>query len=714
MFLEVLINGVSYTSDKLLTIYQLCFKNEINLPCFCYHDKLSIAGNCRMCLVEVNQGMAVSCAIPIAQDMVILTNTARLRHSRESILEFLLINHPLDCPICDQGGECDLQDITYTFGSDRGRFFGFKRSVDNLNCLGPMIKTVMTRCIHCTRCVRFLQEYGTTPLLGTLGRGSAMEIGTYVDVFDQEELSGNIIDLCPVGALTAMPYAFTYRSWELKSIESIDIFDALASAVRVDIANNRVVRILPATDEDTNEQWISNKARFAHDSLNVERGFYPRYYIGNQSYPISWPKALYLFTKNLLFSTNQNIKVLCGNYLDLTSALLIKKYYNSFGCSNICYENNFYKETDFRFNYLLNDTLDRMETLDFVLFINANPRLEAPVVNSRFRRNYLNNINVKFFSLGNSFSYSAYPILNIGNSTLSLIKFLQGTKANINPIMHTAFLNYNLPKVNSGLILLGSALFDRKDSNEILKSIKDFHQKVGGMNFKYGFLADFLGRLSFYENGLVSKKIFIENKEAKGFYHIFASHSAQPQITKEKLFTVFQGVFENLLPYAINLYLPSRSHLEQSKIYFNMEGRLRFTKAAVTPFRLIHSDEEILTILSLLKKRFLLSNYSSLTNFQATSDFFKNILSYKRHFINLDHSREDLLIEMNSLNINENYSFDSIIPYTVGLNNSYSKLKVINSMFSRKIYNYYSQDVYCKNSKVMSLAAMKLSSLISD
>lgn len=406
--------------------------------------------------------------------------------------------------------------------------------------------------------------------------------------------------------------------------------------------------------------------------------------------------------------------MLCGNYLDLTSALLIKKYYNSFGCSNIYYENNFYKETDFRFNYLLNDTLDRMETLDFVLFINANPRLEAPVVNSRFRRNYLNNINVKFFSLGNSFSYSAYPILNIGNSTLSLIKFLQGTKANINPIMHTAFLNYKLPKVNSGLILLGSALFDRKDSNEIMKSIKDFHQKLGGMNFKYGFLADFLGRLSFYENGLVSKKTLIENKEAEGFYHIFASHSAQPQITKEKLFTVFQGVFENLLPYAINLYLPSKSHLEQASIYFNMEGRLRLTKAAVTPFRLIHSDEEILTILSLLKKRFLLSNYSYLTNFQATNDFFKNIVSYKRHFINLDHSRENLLIEMNSLNINENYSFDSIIPYTAGLNNSYSKLKVINSMFSRKIYNYYSQDVYCKNSKVMSLAAMKLSSLISD
>jgi NADH dehydrogenase (ubiquinone) Fe-S protein 1 len=210
--MEIELNDISIEVTSDLTIYQFCFEQGITLPCFCYHAKLSIAGNCRMCLVEVNEKLAVACALPLTLDMSIMTNTARLRQSREGILEFLLINHPLDCPICDQGGECDLQDIVFTFGSDRGRFFDFKRAVDNLNCLGPLIKTIMSRCIHCTRCTRFFQEYGGQVSLGVLGRGSAMEIGTYINSFPMEELSANIIDLCPVGALTAMPYAFSYRS----------------------------------------------------------------------------------------------------------------------------------------------------------------------------------------------------------------------------------------------------------------------------------------------------------------------------------------------------------------------------------------------------------------------------------------------------------------------------------------------------------------------
>jgi NADH dehydrogenase/NADH:ubiquinone oxidoreductase subunit G len=208
---SVRLDDVALDYKEGLTIYQFCRQQGVSLPCFCYHAKLTIAGNCRMCLVEANEALVISCAISLAKEMSINTNTARLRHSREGVLEFLLVNHPLDCPICDQGGECDLQDISFTFGSDRGRFFGFKRAVDNLNCLGPLIKTIMSRCIHCTRCVRFLQEYSPLAALGTLGRGSSMEIGTYVHNFPMEELSANIIDLCPVGALTAMPYAFSYR-----------------------------------------------------------------------------------------------------------------------------------------------------------------------------------------------------------------------------------------------------------------------------------------------------------------------------------------------------------------------------------------------------------------------------------------------------------------------------------------------------------------------
>jgi NADH dehydrogenase/NADH:ubiquinone oxidoreductase subunit G len=256
--MSVIIDDISYeinVANANFTIYQFCFLNKIVIPCFCYHEKLSIAGNCRICVVEVNTALGVSCAMPLVDEMVIFTSNKRVRHSREGILEFLLINHPLDCPICDQGGECDLQDITLAFGSDRGRFYEYvKRSVDNLNCCGPLIKTVMSRCIHCTRCVRFLNEISGTFNLGVLGRGSSMEIGTFIESYFLDELSGNIIDLCPVGALTSMPFAFSARPWELSSMESIDVLDALASSIRIDFINNKVLRILPLLNENINEE----------------------------------------------------------------------------------------------------------------------------------------------------------------------------------------------------------------------------------------------------------------------------------------------------------------------------------------------------------------------------------------------------------------------------------------------------------------------------
>lgn len=250
----VSIDNVNYDYSSMSgTIYQFCYEKNIILPCFCYHEKLSIAGNCRMCLVEANGALAVSCAVPVLDGMRIITKSQRLIHARESVVEFLLINHPLDCPICDQGGECDLQDISMSFGLDRGRFYEIKRSVDNLNCCGPLIKTMMTRCIHCTRCVRFLNEYSDVFDLGVLGRGALMEIGSYIEKFTLDALSANIIDLCPVGALTSMPYAFTARPWELKTIESIDVLDALASSIRIDVVNNQVARISPILMESINE-----------------------------------------------------------------------------------------------------------------------------------------------------------------------------------------------------------------------------------------------------------------------------------------------------------------------------------------------------------------------------------------------------------------------------------------------------------------------------
>jgi NADH dehydrogenase/NADH:ubiquinone oxidoreductase subunit G len=251
----VYLDGLAHKLNNQITIFQFCANTGINLPCFCYHEKLSIAGNCRMCIVQVNNVLVVSCAVTLLKDMIIFTEIKRVRYARESILELLLINHPLDCPICDQGGECDLQDISMIYGTDRGRFHEHqKRSVVNLNNCGPLIKTVMTRCIHCSRCIRFLNEICGINSLGLLGRGLSMEVGSYIDKFINTELSGNIIDLCPVGALTSMPFAFKARPWELIKVYSIDILDSMASSVRLDVRNNLIMRIVPSLNEEINEE----------------------------------------------------------------------------------------------------------------------------------------------------------------------------------------------------------------------------------------------------------------------------------------------------------------------------------------------------------------------------------------------------------------------------------------------------------------------------
>lgn len=271
--INVLIDERPVRSHLGYTIMQTCSSAGVDVPRFCYHDKLLIAGNCRICLVEVtgSKKLVASCAVHVSDSMAIYTNTARVRVARQNVLEFLLANHPLDCPICDQGGECDLQDITTLFGADRGRFYeNEKRAVLNKD-FGPLIRTSMNRCIHCTRCVRFLAMSSGTSTLGTLGRGSATEIGTYVAQFVSDELSGNITDLCPVGALTSKPYSFKARPWELVSVKGVDIFDSLNSPILFDIMSNKICRVLPYANDAINECWLTNRARYAYDGLFIQR-----------------------------------------------------------------------------------------------------------------------------------------------------------------------------------------------------------------------------------------------------------------------------------------------------------------------------------------------------------------------------------------------------------------------------------------------------------
>lgn len=272
MFVSIFINGTQMEVHSNFTVLQACGLAGIYIPRFCYHEKLSIVGSCRVCMIELYKSLKpiIACATPVVKDMEIYTETALTKNSREHVLEFLLINHPLDCPICDQGGECDLQDQSLVYGSDRGRFKEKKRAVFNKD-FGPFIKTVMTRCIHCTRCVRFMSEIAGDNILGVLGRGKDMEIGTYINTILRSEISGNIIDICPVGALTSKPFAFTSRSWELRSIESIDILDGLGSSIRLDFRGSEIVRILPIVNELINEHWITDKIRFTYDGFKYNR-----------------------------------------------------------------------------------------------------------------------------------------------------------------------------------------------------------------------------------------------------------------------------------------------------------------------------------------------------------------------------------------------------------------------------------------------------------
>jgi len=311
--LNVYINNKKYEISSGLTLIQTCNKLGFEVPRFCYHEKLSIAGNCRMCLVEISRPRgpgkpkpAASCAIPTADQIFLHTNTILVKKARESVLEFLLINHPLDCPICDQGGECDLQDQTIIFGSDHGRFYETKRATSDKDC-GPLIKTSMTRCIHCTRCVRFGNEIAGVDFLGTTGRGYYTEIAPYINNFVHSEISCNIIDLCPVGALTSKPYAFKARPWELKSFESIDILDSYCSNIRIDLRGLEIMRILPRLNEDINEEWITDKIRYCYDSFNKQRISRPFIKITNKFIKVSWKNVFLWVSKKLLKIKKQEI-----------------------------------------------------------------------------------------------------------------------------------------------------------------------------------------------------------------------------------------------------------------------------------------------------------------------------------------------------------------------------------------------------------------------
>ncbi|ONM08548.1 NADH dehydrogenase [ubiquinone] iron-sulfur protein 1 mitochondrial [Zea mays] len=370
--LEVFVDGHAVRIPKGFTVLQACEVAGVDIPRFCYHSRLSIAGNCRMCLVEVEKSPkpVASCAMPALPGMKIKTNTPVAKKAREGVMEFLLMNHPLDCPICDQGGECDLQDQSMAFGADRGRFTEMKRSVVDKN-LGPLVKTVMTRCIQCTRCVRFATEVAGVQDLGMLGRGSGEEIGTYVEKLMTSELSGNVIDICPVGALTSKPFAFKARNWELKGTETIDVTDAVGSNIRIDSRGPEVMRVVPRLNEDINEEWISDKTRFCYDGLKRQRLNDPMIRGPDGRFKaVTWRDALAVIAEVLHQVKPEEITGVAGKLSDAESMMALKDFVNRMGSDKVlCEGNGPNPPADLRSNYLMNTSIAGLEKADVFLLV---------------------------------------------------------------------------------------------------------------------------------------------------------------------------------------------------------------------------------------------------------------------------------------------------------------------------------------------------------
>lgn len=574
--IEVFVNGVGTQVAKGSTVLQACDAAGVDIPRFCYHQRLSIAGNCRMCLVEVEKSPkpVASCAMPAGPGMKIFTDTMIVKKAREGVMEFLLINHPLDCPICDQGGECDLQDQSMVFGSDRGRFTEMKRSVQDKN-LGPLVKTVMTRCIHCTRCVRFAQEVAGVEDLGMTGRGNASEIGTYVDKAMQSELSGNVIDLCPVGALTSKPYAFTARNWELRPTESIDVSDALGANIRIDARGSEVMRVQPRLNEDINEEWLSDKGRFQYDALKRQRLTVPlvKNSEGNLESK-SWPEAVAAVSEKLGALKGNEIRGIAGKLADAESMIALKDLLNALGSGNTVHEAGFRDlDADARSNYIANTTIMGLESADFILIVGANPRVEAPVFNARIRKCWLDGVEVGM--LGPQVDLT-YPYTHFGGDSAALDHAAAGGGGEDGVLA-------KLKAAKRPAILVGPGVLQRTDRNTVLQKVHklvEAGQVVREDWNGYNVLHDTASRVAALDIGFLPSASATEAPPPKAVWLLGADDFDEADVPSDA-FVIYQGHHGDRGANRADVILPGAAYTEKSGTYVNFEGRPQITRRAV-------------------------------------------------------------------------------------------------------------------------------------
>jgi NADH-quinone oxidoreductase subunit G len=620
------IDGQEIEVSAGTTIIQACDLVGREVPRFCYHQRLSIAGNCRMCLVEVekNPKPVASCAMPVAEGMIVHTDSAMVKKAREGVMEFLLINHPLDCPICDQGGECDLQDQAYFYGKANSRFEENKRAIIDKNW-GPLVKTQMTRCIHCTRCVRFATEVAGIEELGATGRGEHAEIGTYIEKALTSEISGNIIDLCPVGALTSKPYAFKARSWELKKVDSIDVLDAVGCNIRVDARGGEVMRILPKINEEINEEWLSDKARFSYDGLKCQRLDVPMIKKNNQLTPCSWSEAYAVVAQKLLHTNPANIAALAGNLADCEAMMVLKDLMHGINCYNLdCRIDGANIDANKRNSYIFNTTIAGIEKADLCLLIGANVRFEAPMINTRLRKRVLQG-KFTMASIGPELDLT-YQVQQLGDD----IKILEQILTNQHDFA-TSLKNAKFP-----MIILGADVAKRGDGQAILALVSEichkYHITRPDWN-GYNFLQQAAARTGGLDLGFVPKK------NAKSFKQIYATaHDLEvlyllgvDEIDIAKFtnsFIIYQGHHGDKGASAADVILPGAAYTEKSATYVNTEGRVQRTNIAIPPPGQAKVDHVLLQELA----KYL--NISLPYHDEATLR--ANMIKYAPHFAALD------------------------------------------------------------------------------
>lgn len=584
------------------TVLQACAAAGIEIPRFCYHERLSIAGNCRMCLVEVERSPKpiASCAMPVMKGMKVKTDSPMTKKAREGVMEFLLMNHPLDCPICDQGGECDLQDQSMNFGSDRSRFtdnaFSGKRAVEDKN-VGPLVKTIMTRCIHCTRCIRFASEVAGVEDLGTTGRGNEMQVGTYVEKMLQSELSGNIIDLCPVGALTSKPYAFTARPWETRKIESIDVMDALGSNIVVSMRTNEVMRILPRMNEDINEEWISDKTRFSYDGLKRQRLTTP--FVKNAKGELvqsDWETAFFAIVDRVKDVEGAQMGAVVGGLVDAEALTALKDLMNRLGCETLCTEEIFPMDgsgTDFRSNYLLNTTLSGTEEADLVLFVGTNPRFEAPVFNARVRKSWIHN-DLRVAMVGSPVDLT-YEYDHLGDTPAVLEKLANGT----HPFSKV------LDSAKRPMVVVGSTGLQRNDGAALHSAVSSLANRLrttSGVDSDWRVL-NVLHRVASQVAALdLGYSAGVEKVRQTRPQVLYLLGADEGTLTRSDLpsdaFVIYQGHHGDQGAQMADVILPGAAYTEKDATYVNTEGRAQLTRQAVTPPGLARNDWKILRALS--------------------------------------------------------------------------------------------------------------------